>query len=126
MDRTVKVWDAASGQVLLTLNGHRQPVLCVAVSADGSRIVSGAYEGELKVWDAHSGRPLLTLRAAGGSPDTKVTVWDRARGRNLLTPGHPGRIRWVAMSTDGRRIFSASEEGILRTWDAVSGQPRLP
>jgi WD40 repeat protein len=58
-DRTVKVWDAQTGQDLLALQGHTGWVYSVAVSADGRRIVSGGGDrnnrggpGEVKVWDA--------------------------------------------------------------------------
>jgi WD40 repeat protein len=51
-DRTLKVWDAASGQATITLTGHTGPVLSVAFSPDGKRIVSGSSDGTLTVWDA--------------------------------------------------------------------------
>ena len=41
-DKTVKVWDAATGQETLTLKGHTGAVLGVAFSPDGSRIASAS------------------------------------------------------------------------------------
>ena len=41
-DNTVKVWDAASGQETLALNGTPVAVNSVAFSPDGRRIVSGS------------------------------------------------------------------------------------
>src|SRR5262249_53998130 len=69
-DKTVKVWDAHSGQELLTLKGHTEKVTSVGFSADGKRIVSGSggydqgkpVSGEVKVWDAHTAREQLTLK----------------------------------------------------------------
>ena len=43
-DKTVKVWDAATGQEVLTLKGHTGQVTSVAFSPDGKRIVSGGGE----------------------------------------------------------------------------------
>ena len=40
-DKTLKVWDAATGQETLTLKGHTDAVRSVAFSPDGKRIVSG-------------------------------------------------------------------------------------
>ena len=54
-DKTIKVWDAMSGQEMLTLNGHTGNVMSVAFSQDGKRIVSGSYDDTLKVWDATRG-----------------------------------------------------------------------
>jgi len=52
-DKTVKVWDAATGQKTLTLKGHSGPVNSVSFSPDGKRIVSGG-RGGVKIWDISS------------------------------------------------------------------------
>ena len=54
-DRTVKVWDAETGQELLSLKGHAGLVSSVAISPDGKRIVSGSADKTVKVWDAANG-----------------------------------------------------------------------
>ncbi len=65
----VKVWDAQTGDELLSLKGHSLGVSCVVYSPDGKRIASasgGAAQalgaGEVKVWDAETGKDLLTLK----------------------------------------------------------------
>ena len=54
-DRTVRVWDAQSGECLRTLEGHSDWVKSVALSGDGTRIVSGGLDDTVRVWDAQSG-----------------------------------------------------------------------
>ena len=49
MDKTVKVWDRASGALLRTLEGHTEHVNAVAL--DGDVIVSCSHDKTVKVWD---------------------------------------------------------------------------
>ena len=39
---------------------------------------------------------------------------------------HSGPIRVLALSPDGRRAFTASDDGTARVWDARTGQPVTP
>ena len=50
-DKTVKVWDAQTGQEQLTLKGHSSWVTSVSFSPDGKQIVSGSYDKTVKIWD---------------------------------------------------------------------------
>src|SRR5271166_1405337 len=59
-DRTVKVWDLASGHEQRTLSGHGGGVNALAMTGDG-RVVSGSFDGTVKVWDLNSGSCLATL-----------------------------------------------------------------
>jgi WD40 repeat protein len=93
-DKTLKVWDAATGRETLTIEGHLDGVQSVAFSPDGSRIVSGSADGEIRVWDAEVGVGMLTLTTDAGG------------------------ILSVAFSRDGKRIVSGSANGTLRIWDA--------
>jgi len=45
----VKVWDAQTGKVTLTLKGHLGT--SVAFSPDGTRIASSSKDGTVKIWD---------------------------------------------------------------------------
>jgi len=49
--RTLKVWDAQTGQETLTLKGHSEPVSSVSFSPNGKRIVSGSGDNTVKIWD---------------------------------------------------------------------------
>src|SRR5262249_54025409 len=55
-DKTVRVWDAASGQETLALKGHTDHVVGVVFSPDGGRIASASYDKTVRVWDAATGQ----------------------------------------------------------------------
>ncbi len=138
-DETLKIWDAASGDCLLTLSGHSSDVSGCAWSPDGRRVLSASGDRTLKIWDAASGDCLLTLsghssdvsgcawspdgrRVLSASWDDTLKIWDAASGDCLLTlSGHSSEVSGCAWSPDGRRVLSASWDETLKIWDAASG-----
>ena len=54
-DKTIQIWDAQSGKLENTLEGHTSSVLSVAYSPDGMRIISGSDDKTIRIWDAQSG-----------------------------------------------------------------------
>ncbi|MHA1819133.1 MAG: WD40 repeat domain-containing protein, partial [Promethearchaeota archaeon] len=51
-DKTIKVWEAASGHLVNTLIGHSSSVESVCYSPDGKYIALGSYDKTIKVWEA--------------------------------------------------------------------------
>jgi WD40 repeat protein len=49
-DKTVKVWDATTGQELLTLRGHSDLVNSVVFSPDGKRLASASPDGTVQIY----------------------------------------------------------------------------
>jgi WD40 repeat protein len=132
-------WQRQMHLELKALRGHTGPVLAVAYSPDGRRIVTGSADHTAKVWDAVSGQELLTLRGHGdsvksvafspdgqriltGSWDGTARLWDATDGGNSLTlKGHEAAIFSVAFSSNGQRIVTGSQDRTARVWDAVTG-----
>jgi WD40 repeat protein/tRNA A-37 threonylcarbamoyl transferase component Bud32 len=139
----IKVWDAISGQELLTLrHGHKGSIFGVAFSPDGKRLASAGVDGFVKIWEGSP--PLAETRARDASPpppppprgDTQVVAVTRTAVQ-LGVPvtvhrevrrfeGHTGPVRAVAYSPDGRYALSCSgwPEGdkTVRLWDVARGK----
>src|SRR5487761_1822223 len=59
-DRSIKVWDSATGKEIKSFggpSGHQNLVLSVSLSPDGSLIASGSSDNTAKVWDFPSSTP---------------------------------------------------------------------
>lgn len=85
-----------SSPVKRILHGHAKDVLCVAMSADGRRIASGALDRLVRIWDVSSGECLAALE------------------------GHDREVKSVAFAPDGKRFASAAGDWLILVWDASS------
>ncbi|MBE7503640.1 MAG: protein kinase [Verrucomicrobiales bacterium] len=133
-------WQRQAHLELKTLRGHLAPVVAVAISPDGQRVVTGSYDHTARVWDAEQGAELIALRGhdrevkavafspdgrriVTGSADQTVRLWDAVTGQGGPTlEGHEHWVTSVACSPDGRRIVSGSLDGTARLWEADSGR----
>ena len=99
----VQIWDAETLGQIAVLKGHDLPVLSVAFSPDGRRVVTGSLDKTARLWDLETQEQLAVLK------------------------GHDDLILDATFSPDGRRIVTASKkDNTARIWDAeMRGQIRL-
>jgi WD40 repeat protein len=139
----VRLWDADAGQLLVELRGMPDtPVRKVAFSGDDRWLATATEDGVVRIWDAATGDlrrekrghtgPVTAVafgrdgRLASGSIDQTVLLWDVDVDRPIaMMSGTGWQVDDVAFSGDGRRIASASGNGVVRVWDAITGQEVL-
>jgi WD40 repeat protein len=143
-DKTMWVWDPASGAQQLSLTGHTDRVSGVAFSPDGQLLASCGNDKTVRLWDPASGQHQRTLTGhtsmvydvafspdgqllASCGNDKTVRLWDPASGqhRHTLT-GHEGGV-WaslqaVAFSPDGQLLARCGKDMTVQLWDPASGQ----
>lgn len=139
-DKTSKVWDTRTGELLMTLTGHQDTVTTARYSPDEKRIVTGSADRSAKVWDATTGKVLITLcchaqeiteavfspdgtKVATASLDGNVKIWDANTGTDLLTlAGHTGLVYSVKFSPDGKQVAAPSWDRTTIVWDSETGK----
>jgi WD40 repeat protein len=135
VDGSLRLWDSQTGKLLQTLPGHRDEVLSVAFSPDAKSLLTGSRDGDGRLWKLSDGTATV-LRGHGGpvfdanfSSDGRwivtagpVTagVWPVETGRYaLLLHGHGPVIRAAVFAPHSLRIFTAGDDGTVRTYDCV-------
>jgi WD40 repeat protein/DNA-binding SARP family transcriptional activator len=142
-DGTARIWDATSGEAVLTFEGHGGKAVTGADwSPDGKRIVTSCEDGDALVWDPTTGDVLLTLDVeeavwmtrAAWSPDGRRIatyddigrVWDASNGEQLLTfTGHTASAFGLDWSATGDRLLTVSNDGTAKIWDSGTGAELL-
>ena len=72
-DRTVRIFQAASvasdsdSCASVVLNGHSHAIRCCAFNANGSRLATASWDGDVRIWDVVSGDCVRAISAAGGN-----------------------------------------------------------
>jgi WD40 repeat protein len=145
-DRTFRVLDIEKREVIRTIDLPDLPrtLGSIALSRDGRRLITGAFEPAIRIWDTQSFEQLLTWDAheqkpppergaasvnvspdgrfvLSGGMDGMVCVWDASSGRRLLELDGRGEDsgRWitgVAMSPNGRWLAATHYGGTATIW----------
>ncbi|KAJ1929650.1 hypothetical protein IWQ60_000974 [Tieghemiomyces parasiticus] len=114
-DRSVKVWDLATGACLQTLTGHADFVKCLALAP------GGAVGGHTRVSSASTAEILPILFS--GSSDGSIRQWDLRDGRCVRTlRGHTRGVDALVYDSITNTLLSASSDTTIKQWCVATGQ----
>lgn len=135
-DHEIGIWDASSGELRLLFDCESVDPETIAFSPDDSMVGIGWFDGTVNICDSKSGRILSTVEGhedsvrsisfnldqtlvATSSDDYSVRVSSTHTGRELLSLRGDDLFEWVTFSNDGTQLLCVSDEGLVRTLNAI-------
>ncbi|MEJ6482206.1 hypothetical protein N0Y54_12875 [Nostoc punctiforme UO1] len=116
---TLKLWDLETGKEISTLRGHKNLVNAVVITPDGQTAVSASSDNTLKLWNLQTGRDFSSLN----SYLKLFKLWDLETKREISTlKGHKESVNAVAITPDGQKVVSASDDNTLKVWNLRTGR----
>lgn len=100
-DRSVRLFNAATGTSVRTLVGHPQPAYGLAFNPAGTLLATGDESGRIFLWDVKSG--------------AKAREFTRVQA-------HIRGIQSLSFSSDGKRLVSTGKDDQLIVWEVPSGK----
>jgi len=135
-DKTVGVFDVASGSRIKRLKGHTSYVNSVHPARRGEpMIVSGSDDCMIKVWDQRKRNAVQSLnnmyqvtavtfndttdQIISGGIDNQVKIWDLRDSTQPLhcMAGHTDTVTGISLSPDGANVLTNAMDNTLRVWD---------
>lgn len=139
-DRTIKIWDLASGKLKLTLTGHIEQIRGLAVSTRHTYLFSAGDDKQVKCWDLEQNKvirsyhghlsgvyclalhPTLDLLLTGGR-DSVCRVWDiRTKAMVFALSGHNNTVCSVFARPMDPQVVTGSHDTTIKFWDLAAGK----
>ncbi|WP_439625365.1 WD40 repeat domain-containing serine/threonine protein kinase [Gemmata sp.] len=138
-DNLVRVSNAATAELIRTLEGAPGTPLRICWSPDGTRIACSGWGWALAVWDPATGKRVVLTevtttgrhwglawspsgdRVATGNDGGRICLWDPTTGRKLLEMSCNTGVGGLSWSPGGRQIASSRWDGLATIWDTSTG-----
>ena len=138
-DKTIKLWQLATGQPIYTLANRLKGVFALAVSPDGKLLVSGSWDEKIELWNLETGtlirkliQPQASVRSLaispdsqtliGGSLDRSIFLWSLPDAVVTKTILDREPVAVISLSADGKILASTGDDGIVKIWSLATGE----
>jgi WD40 repeat protein/DNA-binding SARP family transcriptional activator len=144
-DNTGRLWDVSNGQELQRFVGHTNFLYSAVFSPDGRYVLTGSQDRSARLWAPDTGEQLrqyightggvapVAFAPDGqsfltGSTDQVGRRWALQFDREprAFTPPfrsiHTSEVQFAEITADGRHIVTGYSDGVVRLWDATTGQ----
>jgi pleiotropic regulator 1 len=141
-DRTIKLWELASGRLKLTLTGHISAVRALTVSHRQPYLFSAGEDKQVKCWDLEYNKvvrhyhghlsgvycmslhPTIDVLLTGGR-DATARVWDmRTKACIHTLAGHTNTVADILTQAPNPQVVTGSHDCTVRLWDLVAGKTK--
>lgn len=135
-DRTVRLWNSNTGELIRVLSGHTSEVNCLSFSPDGRTLASASDDRTVRIWDVETGQELWSLKdfeqivirvqfspdgrklavteAVLASSDATTTIWDVAARSVSSRLENQLILRFIP---NGTAIATISKDTVIRIID---------
>ncbi|KAL6499285.1 Prolactin-2C3 [Orobanche hederae] len=139
-DRTIKIWDLASGRLKLTLTGHIDQIRGLAISTKHTYMFSAGDDKLVKCWDLEQNKvirsyhghlsgvyslalhPTIDILLTGGR-DSVCRVWDiRSKMQIHALSGHENTVCSVFTRPTDPQVITGSHDSTIKLWDLRYGK----
>ncbi|MBB3660037.1 WD40 repeat protein [Rhizobium sp. BK650] len=119
-DGEAKIWDAQSGQQIGDALRHGKAIWSAAFSPSGRKVVTACDDGTARIWeiDAAEERTAAIILA--------MNLESKPMEKRELRLDHFGPVKSPHFSPDGKRVVTASQDGMARIWSAATGEKLGP
>ena len=134
-DKTVRMLNISSGNVVRAFEGHTHHVLAVDWQDDGQTLASASADQNVKVWNAETGEQRKTITGFGkeitaisfvqqtseivtACADGQLRLHNALNGKSIRNFSAQGDFLYaLAVTSDGKTLIAGGQSGVLRIWN---------
>ena len=135
----VHVWEAETGNEVMTLSGHRKSISSIDWRIDGELLLTSSDDGDLRIWDGGSGKQIKNWKVCNqgvtdacftrdgkivtGARDRSVRFWQKNGKMIHQYDAMSDQVSSVAYCSESNRVIAGDWLGKIHVWDKPNKVP---